>query len=155
MAEGLEFLAYDPEAHGAFVAGTFRASLQDNLPWSLGDVKPHRVTLTHVLRSPKAQALVAVPKGHPDDLLGWAAAYDGALVFAYVRHIVRKRGIATALMEALGLRDERFAIPVVFWTRACSRIAADGRALFFDTDTLEAISAMAKKKGDRACESRT
>lgn len=141
--EGIDLLAYDPGAHGAFVNGTFRAALQDSPPWSLTDVKPHRATLAKLLRDTRSSALIAVPKGHPDDLLGWALAIDGSLVFAYVRHIVRKRGIASALLLGLGLSGQQ-PVPVVFWTRACSRMAANGCPLFFDTDSLEAVTAMAQ-----------
>lgn len=135
MRDGIISVAYAPE-HGAFVFGTFLDSLADapSFPLSLLD---YRRVLDRVLRDPRSRCVVAVPAGHPDDLLGWACAYDAALVFAYTRYVVRRKGVATVLVAELGLP---IPLPVVYWTRACSRIAATGKLLYFDVDALERIS---------------
>jgi hypothetical protein len=136
---GVELVPY-AEKHAPFVVGTFadRLLAHPNV-WHGKPVREHKKVLRQVLRHPAAGAIVAIPRGYPDDFVGWAAAFEGVLVFAFVRENLRRLGYARGMLAALGLDAP---IPVAYWTRDCSLMAAGGKPLFFDVPALDRLSSL-------------
>jgi GNAT superfamily N-acetyltransferase len=147
---GVSLVPYQ-RAHADFVVGSFGASIRRESPWSSTNVRAHMDALERVLRDPGTRALVAIPTGHADDLIGWAVQSDGALVFAYVRYALRGQGIGRALLDAAfdGI-PEGITTPVVYWTRAATRYARAGHRYAFDTEALDRIARLAHTERDAA-----
>lgn len=134
---GVELVPYSPCDHAGFVVGTFAASLSEEFPWRQSSMRPHKRILERVLRDPECRAFVAVPRGHGDDFLGWAASIGGALVYAHVKPIVQRQGVGRTLIDALGISPP---VPVIYWTRTCSRLVVEGKPFYFDTVALERLT---------------
>jgi hypothetical protein len=113
---------YRREAHEAFVKSSWCKGARE--PWE---------TLAARLRRPDTRCLVAHLPGDPDSLLGWAAAADGAIVWAYSRELygkVRRRGLMTSLLLELGV-DVSEPTPCLYWSPAAAAIAARGYRIFY------------------------
>jgi hypothetical protein len=137
---GLDLIPYDKDAHGAFVETTFVETLKDTPPWCWGSPSGNRRVLSRVLRDPTARVVVAIPLAHPQELIGWAATIHGALVFVYVRPLMRQVVPDSALVDALALPPP---VPVAYWTLGCAARAAEGWPGFFDPRALRSVTAMA------------
>jgi len=122
----LPFVAvgYDPAVHAAFVRDS----------WARGAQEP-RERLDELLREEGSRCVVAHLRGRPDDFLGWAARTADALVFAYTKPVVRKRGLARGLVTALGFSETpgvaEAPLPLLIWTPSAQRLAAEGWPLYY------------------------
>lgn len=123
---------YVPATHGAFVRSTWAFGAQRD---GSRDSRRH---LDELLSQRDAQCLVASVRGQPDMLAGWGARARHALIFAYVKPVLRKRGLGTLIIERLGL-DAAGPIPLLVWTPSSQAIAAAGASrVFFAQYPLEA-----------------
>lgn len=89
-------------------------------------------TLAEYLRRPESRCLVAHLPADADALLGWAAVFGDAVVWAYTRDLygkVRRRGLATSLLLLLGV-DCSQPTPCLFWSPAAAAIAARGFRIY-------------------------
>ncbi len=126
--EHVRVVAFDPEAHGAFVRTTFAMSLR----------QPVGLLMRLMLDRPGTLALVATPVGEPD-LVGWLAARpdENRIVCCYTKAAYRalpeqRQGkpnsdrdafrIASTLAIAAGI-DFNKPVPCSFWSRAARDIA--------------------------------
>lgn len=139
-ALGVDLIPYDAEMHGAFVYLSFVETMRETPPWCWGSPSQNRKVLSRVLRDHQCRAVVLAPKGHPDQVIGWAASINGALLFDHVRPELRAVIPELLAVNALDLDPP---IPVAFWTRTHARRAAAGWHAFFDTRALEAVTRMA------------
>lgn len=118
-----QLAAYDPDQHGAFVRSTFSlGALRDGS-------RASRRRFDSLLELDGSRCLVAETR---DDRLfaGWAGRTDAALIFAYVKPAVRRRGLAAWLLRELGFTDGK-PIPLMFWTPSAMEIAADNGRVFY------------------------
>lgn len=128
-----ELHSYDEGAHRGFLQSSWCHGAKQ--PWS---------SLSARLASPEVACVVASVPGDADSLLGWACVdrAEGAVVWAYTRELygkVRRRGLATSLLLALGV-DVSEPTPLLFWSPCAEAIAARGYPIFHQPDpVLEAI----------------
>jgi hypothetical protein len=103
--------------HRAFVLDSFRRELLEVAPWTRELVAAHVEALDRELRHVASEVTVrvAVLPGS-DDIVGWAAARRGVLLFAYVKLVARERGIAAALVDAVV--GGEMPIRLAYWTSA-------------------------------------
>jgi len=89
---------------------------------------------------------VASLAASPECIEGWGVAYDGRLVFAYVRPAFRRWGIAGALVDAL--LPETAPLPVVYWTHDADMIHRErGYPMIWDWQTFQSINRHHRMKG--------
>jgi len=126
--------------HANWMRQTFARSLRDNA--DAIDCHASVDLLDRVLRDVRVRTAVVSPTGYPDTYLGWAVAFCGAVVFAYVAYESRRGGLGTCLLETVspGSNPWRFA----FWTRAANRMAAKGYPCVYDLDAHESLLSMAR-----------
>lgn len=88
-----------------------------------------------------ARAMVATPKGHGDDLLGFVVVSSGAILALYVRQAVRLQGIGTHLISSV---TDAVPVPMVYWSPDVEGMAQHGLAVVRDVDTYWKIRAQVR-----------
>jgi hypothetical protein len=117
------------QAHESFVCKAFRESLVDLAGMSLDRARAHERALWSQIRSGITSAVVAVPIGHPETFIGWAAQSCGSLLFAYVPTDLRGSGTAGKMAAAL---FDRGPVRLVYWTDVAEAIREHGFPLVHD-----------------------
>lgn len=88
-----------------------------------------RQRLDELLALNGSRCLVAETRGE-GRFAGWGARTKDALIFAYVKPEVRRRGLAAWMLRDLGFDDGK-PIPLLFWTPSAQEIAADSGRVFY------------------------
>jgi hypothetical protein len=143
MSDALDSaIEYEPigSRHRPWVVCTLLSSVRET-PCLGRELQLIEDALTRALDSKMTKTVIASPSGHPDVFLGYAIALGDALLFAYVRYANRRGRLGHRFGSDLIGRviDGRTSahIPVILWTRAASRMAANGYPIRFDLDEYE------------------
>jgi hypothetical protein len=89
--------------------------------------KEHKKLILTLLNSEDTALVIAADDADPRHILGWAAGAPGVLHFVYVKHLLRRQGLARALTRvacsvACGAAG---AAAASHWTPAAARYLAD------------------------------
>lgn len=133
------------DAHRPFVFGTFQESLTETPSITSDTRRLYEHALKRAMMDPSTRAVVLVPRGAPDEFLGWAVASDTALLYVYVRFPYRRgklgEHLGTSLIERVTLDRE---MPLAIWTMDASRMAASGFPFRYDLDENERFRQLAR-----------
>lgn len=117
------------ERHLPFILHSWRGS---GLP---------RAVMVRLLQKATARVCVTHVAGSPDDLIGWAAAVDGVLVYAYTRFHLRKNGYGALAIGAVV--PDAAPVRCACWTPSAQRLADHGFPLVFDYRARMALERLA------------
>lgn len=98
--------------------------------------------LRRVLCAGIGRVVVAVPRGDDDGLIGWAASIDGRLVFAYVRELLRHKGIGGELIAAV---VDLAPVEAAYWTPDAEAMQARGYPIGYSIKAHRSLLAYARE----------
>lgn len=104
--------------------------------------RTHMEAMARMLRSDIARCLVAVPRGYPDDLVGWIAYVPEGALFCYVRRRFRGDRIGTALVRSV---SPEYPVPLAYWTADAANSAAHGWPAKFSPAPYAALLSFTRK----------
>lgn len=135
-----------PRSALEWIAGTFYGQIQRIPSFVPSHPAAQSDALVRMIQTGDATAVVAVPRGHPDDFSGWAVGLRGALVFAYVRRVLRRHGIGAELMGSVTPADSS-AIHCAYWTTDAEGMCRHGMPLVYDIFAYQALLAFVRGPG--------
>ena len=103
-----------------------------------------RDALARLLRSGIGVCRVAIPRGYPDEWLGWLATVDGGAIYLYVRSRWRRAGIGTALVRNVQPEGN---LGLAYWTGEAAEAAVHGMPIQHSIGAYQALLAF-KRKGN-------
>jgi GNAT superfamily N-acetyltransferase len=121
----------------AWIAGSFEGQIA-RIPCGPRNTHEQADALIRMIRLGKAQAMVATPRGYPDDWSGWAVGAGGALLFAYVRAPLRRHGIGLELIGAV-TPESANSVHVAYWTNDVDGMSRHGIPLLYDIRAYQAL----------------
>jgi hypothetical protein len=130
-----------PPAAWQWMRSTFRGHIHglDGGPGVLA--RQQTSAFGRMLQTRAGRAVVAVPRGHDEDFLGWALGLDGYVVFAYVRDWCRRQGIGAQLLCAL---TDEIPIGVGYWTPDAAAMAAARFPIRYEIHAYQALLAFVR-----------
>lgn len=139
-----------PRGAWAWIASTFRGQIA-NITCGPRNPAAQAGALMRALTLGEGRAVVACPRGYPEEFSGWAVGMHGALLFAYVRHPLRRQGIGLELIGSVTPDD----VPVVraaYWTEDAEGMSRHGIPIAYDFRAHQALLAFVR--GPEACKHR-
>jgi GNAT superfamily N-acetyltransferase len=143
LLEHVEVIPAAP-SHFAWMLSTFQEqiALLPLTPWSVARAQGD--ALARILRGGLGRSAVVVPRGeeYHGDTLGWAAALDGRILFAYVREPLRRQGFGAQLITSL---TNLVPVPVAYWTPEIEQVAAHGFPVCYDIHAFRALCSYVRR----------
>lgn len=123
-------------SHAPWVLATFREQVSRLPLTTRAQACQQTQAIERIWRGRLGKVAVASPSGFPDELMGWALALDGALLFAYVSREFRQQGLGAALIAAV---TQGAPVPVAYWTPEAEAIAAHGFPIVYSIHAFRAL----------------
>ncbi len=124
-----EIVPFDPVAHAPLVFDSLAATLYGKggspgcWPWNVAPAGRWETVCDFRRRLARGRAAVAVYETeHGPVLAGWAAVDEGSVLFAYVKAAYQRSGIASTLLERLGV-DMSQPVAMRYWTPSAAAIS--------------------------------
>jgi len=108
-------------------------------PWPLARLESE--AFSRLLRGKIASAALLTPVDYPEDFLGWVAALDGQVLYAYVRASLRRKGLGAALITAI---TDAAPVEVAYWTPDAQSMAVHGWPISYSASAYHALLSFAR-----------
>jgi GNAT superfamily N-acetyltransferase len=129
-------------SHRDWILSTFRGQIARLEDVGKFAARTESDALRRVMCCSAGLVVVAVPRGHIDDLLGWAVSLDDRLMFAYVREPLRHKGIGGQLIaEAVTAAP----VQVAYWTPDAESMQARGYPIAYSIKAHRSLLAFARE----------